>query len=118
VYGIGDWFCCLAVPEAAMLEFTASTLLPPLNIPLPFEVWDALYATYSGCGEARRQAFLFLYELDIVPIEIDPELPPVDCVVPSDTLLWTEWWAFLLLGGSDCSDGCTESKLPWQNTPP
>jgi len=118
MYGIGDWFCCLSSPEQFMLVYTATNLLPPINAPVPYAAWDAVYSEFDGCGQARRDAFLFLYELDIVPIEIDPELPPVDCVVPTDTALWTEWWAFVLLGGSACPDGCTESKLPWATTPP
>lgn len=95
-----------------MLQGTALALLPPLNLPVPYAAWDSSYAALPQCGAARREAFLSIFLLEIVPIEIDPELPPVDCVVPTDTAQWVLWLAYILTPASGCPDGCGLSTVP------
>lgn len=101
-----------------MLGLTAVAFAPPLFLPIPLAEWQLGWLPFDGCGEARQSAFRSIYKLAIVPIAIDPEAPPVDCIVPTDTALWLSWFVFLATPAAACTGGCQQSKLPWQTTPP
>lgn len=111
---IGFWYCCLNDREQGVLRGTIMALAETLYVGVPKEIWDAFWLPYTGTGAAVRQAFLTIYGLKIVTIEVgDPPLP-VEVVRSDDVAGYAFAFAFLLTPAAACIGGCQQSKLPWQ----
>lgn len=112
MWGISQWFCCLALQESVVLVATLSYFAYSAESPLSYDHWKGFWLGLPFAGEARQRAFLSIYGLTIVPISIDPELPPVDCVEPVDLALWGVWEFWFLSNPFPCPSGCEQSRVP------
>lgn len=113
--GIEWWFCCLALPERTVLQLTATIWAGSVGVGVPVGVWNGIWDGYPYCGQARRDAFLAIFGLQIATIE-DGGLP-VEVVRPQSTVVgtWVAWALYVLTPPAGCPDGCEQSKLPWQD---
>lgn len=109
------WYCCIHPREQGVLRTTIMGIAETLNVGIPVPLWDAFWLSYSPSGLAMRSAFLSIYGLEIVTIVVDPELPPIDVVRAKDALRYAAWFVFLLSPAAACTEGCQQSKLPYQD---
>lgn len=109
---IANWWCCLYPSERSVMGVTAEGLLLTMFAGFPLALWDAAWVVSGRGGPTYKEAFLHLYHLQIVTIEIDGL--PVDVVLPFDDFL--AWWVDVVLWLTDpastCVDGCPQSQRP------
>jgi len=103
--------CCLATPEKAVYYATIYGLFTTAFVGVPVEVWEAFWAPFSLCGQARREAFLAIFDLSIVTI-IDPLTEiEYEAVAPANLSFWTVSLVAADGGAFDCPDGCELSMV-------
>lgn len=115
MFGISWWYCCLNPREAGVLRAVASYMTLTLQPYVPLDVFDGFCASFGLTASAMRAAFVYIYQLQIATIVVDPELPPIEVVEQADPILWAEWLVYFMSSASLCSEGCQQSKLPWQS---
>lgn len=113
MYGIAWWFCCLNPLERTALRQTALALPATSFLGVPLDIWDAFWLGAGGGMDARRDAFLTVYQLEIVTIDEGEPPVPVEVVRPVDLPLWVSWSLYVLTSASLCPDGCEQSKPPY-----
>lgn len=109
------WFCCIHPRERSVLRSTILGIAETLNVGIPVSLWDVFWIGIYGYGDAMKSAFISIYRLEIVTIEVDPELPPIDVVRARDGLMYAAWLVFLLTPPAACLEGCQQSRLPYQD---
>lgn len=110
--GIGWWFCCLNPREREVLRATIEGLALTLYVGIPLSLWDGFWLIYLYHGAAMRAAFLDIYRLEIVEIELGEPPVPVQVVRPLNESEYVDWLVFILTPDAACVDGCQQSKLP------
>lgn len=109
--GISWFYCCLHVAERTVLRQTCEGLVLTLFQGIPLAVWDAFWLVTSHNSDEYKRAFLGLYHLEIVTIEID--LVPTDVVRPRDGFLsqWVDYSLFVVSPAAACLEGCGQSRI-------
>lgn len=111
-WDIGFWYCCLNDREQGVLRGTIMALAETLYVGVPKPIWDAFWLPYLGTGQAVRDAFLSIYRLKIVTIEVGEPPVPLDVVRSDDVPLYVSWGLFLLTPEAACLGGCQQSTVP------
>lgn len=95
-----------------MMRVTAEGLVLTLYVGVPLDVWLAAWAVAGHNTTAYRQAFLWLYHLEIVTIE-DVETPyeAVRALVGYE-VWWAEIVLWILNPLAACLEGCPQSQRP------
>lgn len=78
----------------------------------PVEIWNVAWAIEDFSGQARRNAFLTQFAVEIVTIGSPESDPPVTMVRPSDLGFWAGVALFILTTAAACGDGCLQSTRP------
>ena len=97
------WYCCLAPPEAGMLDAVsdAQAAISPFILA---DVYDAFWLMYGGSvSAARRDAFERIFGVTRGEEIIDGLDVPV---VFLDLTFWTPFWSWKFAHPAPCGDGC------------
>lgn len=108
------YYCCLNPTERGVLRSTAEALLLTLFVGVPLDVWDSFWFGAPDAGQARRDAFLWIYHLEIVTIEEGDPPEEVTLVRPTVLMFWVDASVFVFTPAAACLAGCEQSKLPWE----
>lgn len=111
-WDIAFWFCCLNPRERGVLRATIDGEIATLGVGIPLDVWNTFWIASPDNGTAVREAFLRIFRLEIVTIEIGDPPVPVDVVAPIDYAQWLSWGLFLLTPSAACLSGCQQSTVP------
>lgn len=106
------WYCCLNVRERQVLRNTVEGLLLTLWVGIPGPVWDAFWFGLGAYNDQVKSAFLSIYKLEIVTIEIDGEDLSVVRVRDGWLADYVSWSVFIFLPETSCPDGCQQSRVP------
>lgn len=107
-----SWYCCLNPLERGVLRSTAEALLLTLFVGVPKDLWDTFWFASLYSGEARRLAFLEIYDLEIVTIiDVDTQEDLV-VVRPTNFAFWDDASIFVLFSAAACSGGCGYVRFP------
>lgn len=109
---IDFWYCCLNPREQGVLRATIEGELLTLFVGVPLAVWDGFWLPYTGDAPAVRAAFMAVYRLKIVTIEVGDPPVPVEVVITEETTAYVDYGIFLLTPGATCSGGCSQSRVP------
>ena len=110
-WDIAWWWCCLNPRESGVLRGTIEGIALTLDVGIPLTIWDGFWLPYGGNGAAVRSAFLSIYKLEIVTIEVGEPPVPVDVVRALFPLDYASWALFLLTPEAACSSGCQQSTV-------
>lgn len=83
-----------------------------LFVGMPRELWDILWLVYPDSGEAVREAFLVIYQLEIATIVVDEVEVEVVRPVDGGLSLWVSWSLFVVTPAAACLAGCGQSRVP------
>lgn len=109
---VPDWFCCLNPSERSVIRSLGAAFPLTLFQGVPVEVWDSAWLAAGNDSQARRDAFLSVYRLEIVTIPPTEEEPAVTLVRPSYLPLWVDISLWLLEPAAACLGGCSWVHFP------
>jgi len=106
------WWCCLRSGERVVMRAVAEGVALTLGLGIPLDLYELAWFASGVDTELARAAFEALYHLEIGTIEEGGV--PIDAMIPVDgfTLWWLGIFAWTLLPGSACLDGCQQSQRP------
>lgn len=94
------------------MQLTAEGLALTLFVGVPYSLWDVFWFAGAHNSDEYKLAFLHLYHLETVTVELDLVPTLVVAVVAGFEDFWLEVIAWLLDPNSTCPDGCGLSKRP------
>lgn len=106
------WWCCLHPLERSVLRATIEGEALTIYQGIPLELWNTFWISLYPNGQAMRDAFLIIYGLRIVTIEIGEPPVPVEVVQPIYPLQYAAWFVFIFTPAAACLDGCQQSDFP------
>lgn len=106
------WFCCIHPTERAVLRATIEGVVLTLNVGLPLDIWNSVWDVFPYTGQKRRDAFLWIYALEIVTIEATETVAAFDAVRALDFAAYTRFGVYLLSSSAACFGGCSQSTIP------
>lgn len=106
-----DWYCCLNPRERNVLRLTIEGLVLTLGVGIPLSVWSDFWLGTVQSPEAVRAAFLVIYDLEIVTIEVDLEEIAVVRAISGGGFDYVGWSLFLVSPGAACLTGCQQSTF-------
>lgn len=106
------WYCCLHPAERTIIRQTCEGLVLTLFQGVPLPVWDAFWLATVHNTDGYREAFLSIYELQIVTIEADPT--PFEAVAPRAGALsrWVGFALYVVTPDAACLTGCGQTTRP------
>lgn len=109
---VSFWYCCLNPNERFVFRETGVGLAASLFVGIPVPLWELFWFGLPLSGDARREAFLHIYGLQIVTITPGGGDDPYDAVVPVDLPQWVTWAAWVVSPAGVCVDPCGITIYP------
>lgn len=109
---IAYWFCCLNPREREVLRATVECWALSLGVGCPKAVWDGFWLIHPDVSPAVVAAFLAIYQLKIVTIEVGDPPVPVEVVTPLFPLAYAAFAVYLASPEAACFGGCLQSTVP------
>jgi hypothetical protein len=106
------WFCCLNPREREVLRATIECWALSLGVGCPKTVWDGFWLIHPDVSSAVIDAFMAIYQLEIVTIEVGDPPVPLDVVVPLYPLAYAAFALYIASPAAACSGGCLQSSVP------